>query len=90
MAPTCTDNPNNIIEDLLSIKTFETISGLLDEDTLDFVVRMLSDNLFDDDIREVVYEILMEALLSQDEVGVDGAGVYESFFTLLDMDKQQQ
>ena len=48
---------------------------------------MLSEDPSDDDTREAVCGILMEALLSQDEVVVDGAGVCDSLFALLDMDK---
>ena len=42
MAPTTVrmNNPNDIIEGLLSIEKFDTIVGLLDEDTLDFVIGM--------------------------------------------------
>ena len=88
LAPTtvCKDNPNIIIEDLLTIKRFDTIVGLLNEDTLDFVIGILSDNSLADHAREVVRGILMEALLSMNDV-VDGAGVCDSLFALLDMDK---
>ena len=89
LAPTTvrTDNPNNIIiEDFLTTKRFDIIVGLLNEDTLDFVIGILSDNPSADH-REVVRGILMEALLSQNEVVVDGAGVCDSLFALLDMDK---
>ena len=48
---------------------------------------MLSNIPCADHIIEVVCRILMEALLSQNEVVVDGAGVCDSLFSLLDMDK---
>ena len=82
------DTPNDIIiKDLLTNKKFDTIVGLLDEKNLDFVIGMLSDNPFANHTREVVREILMEALFSQNEVVVDGAGVCDSLFALLDMYK---
>ena len=71
LAPTIvhTDNPNNIIiKDLLTTKRFDIIVGLLNEDTLDSVISILSDNPLADHKREVVCGILMEALLSQNEV----------------------
>ena len=81
------DNPNNfIIKDLLTIERFDSIVGLLNEDTLDFVFGILSDNPLDEHTREVVRGVLMEALLSMNDV-VDGAGVCDSLFALLDMDK---
>merc|ERR1712238_532084 len=55
-------------------------------DTLDFVIGMLSDNPLDKHTREVVRGILMEALTPVNDV-VDGAGVCDSLFALLDMDK---
>ena len=83
-----TDTPNDIIiKDLLTTGKFDTIVGLLNEKNLDFVIGMLSDNTFADHTREVVCEIIMAALLSQNEVVVDGAGVCDSLFALLDMDK---
>ena len=88
LAPTTvrTDNPNIIIEDLLTIKRFDMIVGLLNEDTLDFVIGILSDNPLDKHTREVVRGVLMEALTPVNDV-VDGAGVCDSLFALLDMDK---
>ena len=50
---------------------------------------MLSEDPFDDNTREDVCGILMEALLSQDDGVVDGAGVCDSLFAILDIDKQQ-
>merc|ERR1712238_95787 len=55
-------------------------------DTLDFVISILSDNPLDKHTREVVRGILMEALTPMNDV-VDGAGVCDSLFALLDMDK---
>ena len=57
-APTTvrTDNPNNVIEDLLSTKNINTIVDLIDETILEFVIGMLSENTFDDDTREVFVE----------------------------------
>ena len=79
------DNPNNIIiEDLLTIVRFDMIVGLLNEDTVDFVIGSLSDLL--DDHREAFRGILIEALVSINDV-VDGAGVCDSLFALLDIDK---
>lgn len=63
---------------------------LLDEDTIAYVSGMLSADPFDDDTRDAVREILVEALSSQDDVVVDGVGVCDSLFALLDINKQQQ
>ena len=81
-----TDSPNIIIDDLLTTKRLNTIVDLLKEDTLDFVIGILSDNPLDDHTREVVCGVLMEVLLSKNDV-VDGVGVCDSLFALLDMDK---
>ena len=92
-APTtvCTDNPNNItIKDLLSTKNINTVVNLIDEDTLWYVYGMLLEIPADDDTREVVCGIIMEALLSQDEVAVDGAEFCAELCAFLDIDKQQQ
>ena len=81
-APTTvhTANPSNIIiNDLSTTEKFDTIVRLLNEDTLDFVCEMLSEDPCDEDTREVVYGIIMEALLSLDDVVVDGAGVVTVF-----------
>ena len=91
LAPTtiCTDNPNNItIKDLLSNKNINTVVNLIDEDTLEYVYGMLLEDPRDEDTREFVCEIIMEALLSQDDVVVGGAGVCDSLFAILDSDKQ--
>ena len=58
------DNPNNIIKDLLSSKNINTVVNLIDKTTLEYVYGMLSEDPCDDDTREVVCGILMEALLS--------------------------
>ena len=89
LAPTSirTDKPNNIIiKDLFTVERFDMIVGLLNEDTLDFVFGIISDNPLDEHTREVVRGVLMEALLSMNDV-VDRAGVCDSLFALLDMDK---
>ena len=51
---------------------------------------MLLKDPYDDNKREFVCRILIETLLSQDDVAVNGAGVCDSLFALLDIDKQQQ
>ena len=91
LAPTTVriDKPNNIIiKDLLTTKRFDMIFVLLNEDTLDFVIGSLSGNPLDDH-REVVHGILMDAFLPMAD-GVDGAGVCDSLFALLNMDKHDQ
>ena len=64
-----------------------TVPKLLNEDTMEYVYEMILEDPFNDDTRETVCGILMEALLSQFDV--DGMVVCESLFTLLDIDKQQ-
>ena len=63
-----------------------TVAKLLDEDTLECVFGMLSEDPFDDDTRETVRGILMEAL---DAVGM-GKVVCDRLFAFLDIKKQQQ
>ena len=66
-----------------------TVAKLLDEDTVEYVHRLLLEDLYDNDTRETVCEILMEALSSQFDVdGVDGAALCDSLFMLLDVYKQ--
>mmetsp|Transcript_35815 Transcript_35815/g.40262 ORF Transcript_35815/g.40262 Transcript_35815/m.40262 type:complete len:179 (+) Transcript_35815:2-538(+) len=75
----CMDIPNNIIiDDLSTSKNFDTVIGLLNEETVNYVWGMLSENPSDDNTREAVRGILMEVLSSQDEVVVDGAGMCDS------------
>ena len=58
---------------------------------MEYVKGMISEDPYDDDIRETVCEILMEALLSQfDFDGVDGVALCDGLFMLLDFDKQQE
>ena len=49
---------------------------------------MLSENPYDDNTRETVCKILMEALSTHDDIFVDGAFVCDSLFVLFDIDKQ--
>ena len=51
---------------------------------------MLSKNPYDDNTRENVCKISMEALSAQDDIKVDGVVVCDSLFVLFDIDKQQK
>ena len=89
--------PNNtIIENLSTTVKVDTTDLLLtvvdhlDENTVEYVYVIISENPYDDNTRETVCEILMEALLAQDDIVVDGAVVCDSLFAILDSDKQQQ
>jgi ATPase subunit of ABC transporter with duplicated ATPase domains len=55
----------------------------IDEDTLEYITGMLSADPFDEDTRDAVREILVEAL--SQEGNVDGVEVCESLFALLDI-----
>ena len=55
---------------------------------MEYVYGILSEDPFDDNTRETVCGILMEALTYQFDV--DGVAVCDSLFALLDFDKQQQ
>ena len=72
------------------VQLIRTAAKLLDEDTVEFVNGMLSEDLYDNDTREFVCEISMEALLSSDVDGVDGSTLCDGLFALLDFNKQQQ
>jgi len=95
-APTtvCTDNPNDItINDLSIAEIANIVANLINKDTYEFIYGMLSEDPGDDNTREYVCRILMEAFLSQDEYVVDGAEFCDTLFELfelLDIDKQQQ
>ena len=67
-----------------------TVVNLIDDNTLEYIYGMLSEDPCNDDTKEFVHGILMEVLLSQDDVVVDGVGVCDSFCVILDSDKQQQ
>ena len=87
----CTDIPNDSIINELSItEKVDTIAGLLNEGTLEFVYGMLLEIPYDDYIREITCERIMEALSSQDEVAVDGAEFCADLCAFLDIDKQKQ
>ena len=55
----------------------------IDEDTLEYITGMLSADPFDEDTRDAVREILVDAL--SQEGNVDGVEVCESLFALLDI-----
>ena len=60
-----------------------TLAKLIDENTVEYVFEMFVEDPFDEeDTREIVRGILMEALLSQCDV--DGAVCCDSIFALLD------
>ena len=92
-----TTKPNDtIIKDLsttVKVDTTELLLTVIDrlkENTLEYIYGMLSKNPYDDNTRETVCEILMEALSAQDDIFVDGAVVCNSLFVLFDINKQQQ
>ena len=61
LAPTTirTDKPNNIIiKDLFTVERFDMVVGLLNEDMLDFVFGIISDNPLDEHTREMVCGVL--------------------------------
>ena len=86
-----TTNVNDtIIEDLSTTvkvnttKLLHTVVNYLDEKTLEYVYGMFSEHPYDDDTRrETVCKILMEALLAQDDIIVDGLVVCESLFFVI-------
>ena len=64
-------------------QVFSPLAELIDENTVEYVFEMLVEDPFDEeDTREFVRGILMEALLSQCDV--DGAVCCDSLFVLLD------
>ena len=71
-------------------KTLFTVVNLLDENTVEYFYGMLLENLFGDNTKEAVCGILMETLSSQDDIVVDGVGICDRLFELVDIDKTQQ
>ena len=91
-----TTKPNDTIIDDLSttvkVDTTElllTVIDHLEENTSKYIYSMLSENLYNDNTRETVCEILMEVLSTQDDIIVDEVVVCDSLFALFDIDKQQ-
>ena len=92
-----TTNVNDtIIKDVSTIvkvdttKLLHTVVDYFDEKTLEYIYGILLEYPYDDDTKETVCEILMEALSAQDDIVIDGSVVCDSLFASLDMDKQQQ
>ena len=67
------------------------LAKLLDEDTVVYVIGMLLEDPYENDTRETVCEILMEALSSHyDCDGFDRAALCDGPFMLIDPDQQQE
>ena len=79
----------NTTDTNLITETRVTVYDLLDEDTLEYVSRMFSENSFDDNIREAVCGILMEVMSSRDDIVFDEVGICNGLFAVFDINKQQ-
>ena len=82
--PSKTQTPKETAEELAELLFI--VAKLTDEGTVDYVYETLLEDPFDEDTREFVRGILMEALSSQFDV--EGTVVCGSLFALLgDIDK---
>ena len=86
---TAKDLPPSTVDELAQV--IPNFAKLLNEDTMVYVIGMLLEDPYDDDTRETVREILMEALSSHcDCDGVDGEALCDGLFMLIDPDQQQE
>ena len=77
------------VEDFALAQLFFTVAELIDEDIVENVAGTLLENPFDEDTREFIRGIVMEALSSQ--IDIEKTVVGDSLFAWLDdFNKQQQ
>ena len=78
----------NDYEEIVS-SALSSIEGIqcLDEDTVEYVSGMLSEDPFDEDARSAVRELLVDALSQEDNGDLDVVGVCDSLFALLDLNQ---
>ena len=72
-----------------ALSSIEAIQGL-DEDTVEYVSGVLSEDPFDEDTRNAVRELLIDALSQEDRSDIDEVAVCDSLFALIDLNKESE
>mmetsp|Transcript_26430 Transcript_26430/g.62074 ORF Transcript_26430/g.62074 Transcript_26430/m.62074 type:complete len:890 (-) Transcript_26430:2931-5600(-) len=72
-----------------ALSSIEAIQAL-DEDTIEYVSGVLSEDPFDEDTRNAVRELLVDALSQEDRDDIDEVAVCDSLFELIDLNKESE